>query len=200
MKSSWISFVALEAALLLLVGSVAPTHAAKRKKQDPADLTNFLLSPNYSQWLVGPIARIATNEERDAYLKIEVDEDAAAFIEEFWKKRGGDSVFPTQGQKVIFDERVAEADRIFDEITYRGHRTDRGTIFVLYGEPEEIRFEEAPRGRGDFLEIWQYPREAEEGLDGKKPERLYYFVKKDGKTTLYRGPTNRNRLRSNIRN
>lgn len=173
---------------MLAVALASPALAGKRKHQDPEDLTNFLLSPRYSQWLVGPVAQIASSEERDVYLSLQVDEEAAAFIAGFWEKRGGEAVFPTKGKKVTFDERVQEADRIFSEGTFRGHRTDRGTVFVLYGEPEEIRFEAAPRGRGEFLEIWEYDGEVEPGLDGKKPDRLYRFVKKDGATQLYRGP------------
>ena len=173
---------------MLAVTLASPALAGKRKHQDPEELTNFLLSPRYSQWLVGPVAKIASSEERDVYLGLQVDEEAAAFITGFWEKRGGEAVFPTKGGKVIFDERAQEADRIFSEGTFRGHRTDRGTVFVLYGEPKEIRFEAAPRGRGEFLEIWEYDKEAEKGLDGKKPERLYRFVKKNGTTQIYRGP------------
>lgn len=198
-KNSWIYFVVLEAVLLLALAVAAPVEAGKRKRQDPEELTNFLLSPRYSQWLVGPIAQIASGEERDLFLALQADEEAAAFITEFWEKRGGDSVFPTKGQKAVFDERAQEADRIFIEGTNRGHRTDRGTIFVLYGEPKEIRFEQAPRGRGEFLEIWEYAKEIEKGLDGKQPETLYRFVKKEGTTELYRGPLNRRLPGSSVR-
>ena len=199
MKNSWISFVVIEVVLLLTVAVASPALGAKSKRQNPEDLTNFLLSPRYSQWLVGPVARIASADERRVYLGLQVDEEAAAFIAGFWEKRGGDSVFPSLGMKTIFDERVQEADRIFGEGTFRGHRTDRGTVFVLYGEPEEIRFEAAPRGRGEFLEIWEYAKETEEGLDGKKPDRLFHFVKKDGKTIRYRGPLKRQRTGAAIR-
>ena len=190
-KNFSISFVVLKITLLLAFALALPVEGGKKKLLDPEDLTNFLLSPRYSQWLVGPVALIATAEERSAYLSLQEDEDATAFIVSFWDKRGGDSVFPTKGEKAIFDERAQEADRVFSEGTFRGHRTDRGTIFVLYGDPEEIRFEAAPRGRGDFMEIWEYPKEVEKGLDGKKPEKFYRFVKKDGRTTFYRGPVGR---------
>lgn len=188
MKNSWIFCVALEVLLVLSLVTASPALAGKRKKQDAEDLTNFLLSPRYSQWLVGPIGMIADDVEREAYLGLQDDGAAVAFIGEFWDKRGGETVFPAKSPKVIFDERKEEADRLFDERTYAGHRTDRGTLFVLYGEPEEIRFEAAPKGRGEFLEIWEYGKDSEPGLDGRQPETLYYFVKKDGRTTFYKGP------------
>ncbi len=199
MKSFSICFAVVETVLLLTFSVAAPLEAGKKKRQNPEELTNFLLSPRYSQWLVGPVARIASDEERKTFLNLQVDEEAAAFISDFWQQRGGDSVFPTKGPKVIFAERKEEADRVFADGTYVGHRTDRGTIFVLYGEPTEIRFEAAPRGRGEFLEIWEYGREVEKGLDGQQPERLYHFVKKDGRTVFYKGPLNRQRTGAILR-
>ena len=199
MKNSWIFCVALEAVLVLSLVAVPPALAGKRKWQDPAELTNYLLSPRYSQWLVGPIGLIADKQEIEAYLGLQDDQKAAAFITEFWDERGGEAVFPAKGQKVIFDERKEEADRLFDERTYAGHRTDRGTLFVVYGEPKEIRFEAAPKGRGEYLEVWEYGKDIEPGLDGRQPETLYYFVKKDGHTTLYKGPRGRQVPRSRIR-
>ena len=198
-KNSWISFVVLEATLLLTLGLASPALGAKKKERDPEELTNFLLSPRYSQWLVGPVARMATAEETKKYLSLQVDEEAVAFVEGFWQTRGGSSVFAAQGPRAIFDARMKEADRIFSDGTFRGHRTDRGTIFVLYGEPDEMRFEEAPRGRGDFLEIWEYPKDTDKGLDDKKPERFYRFVKKGDRTVFYRGPLNRLQSGASIR-
>ena len=198
-KNSWIFCVAVETALVLSLVAVSPALAGKRKQKDPEDLTNFLLSPRYSQWLVGPIGYIAEETEIEAYLGLQDDQAAATFISDFWQKRGGEAVFPSKSQKVIFDERREEADRLFDERTYAGHRTDRGTLFVVYGEPNEIRFEAAPRGRGEFLEIWDYGKDAEAGLDGRQPEVLYYFVKKDGRTVYYKGPRGRQLPRSRIR-
>ncbi len=190
-KSSWISFVALDLALLLLLGGLSPASAAKRKSRSPEDLTNFLLSPRYSQWLVGPIAWMVSEKEIDVYLGLQKDEEAAAFISDFWRRRGGSSLIPGQGPRALFDARVEEADRLFGEGINKGHRTDRGTVFVLYGEPEEIRFEVAPMGRGEFLEIWEYSKSADKGLDNRKPERIYRFVNDDGRTILYRGPVRR---------
>ncbi len=199
-KNSSIFCVALELALVLALIAAAPATAGKKKKsQDPADLTNFLLSPQYSQWLVGPIGFIADEAERKAYLALQDDAEAAEFIADFWEKRGGAAVFPAKRPKAIFDERKQEADRLFDERTYAGHRTDRGTIFVLYGDPREIRFEAAPRGRGEFLEIWEYEKNAAPGLDGRQPETRYYFVKIDGHTTHYKGPRGRQIPRSSFR-
>ena len=59
MKSFSIFYVGLEISLLLLLASVAPV-VAKGGGKSAEDLTNFLLSPSYSRWLVGPISEIAS--------------------------------------------------------------------------------------------------------------------------------------------
>ena len=198
MKSSWISCAGLEIWLLLALALVAPI-SAKRKNPAAEDLTNFLLSPRYSQWLVGPISHLATEEEMETYLHLTIDEEAAAFIASFWAERGGSSVIPGQGPRAIFDSRAAEADRLFGDGTNKGHRTDRGTVYVLYGEPVEIRFDPAPKGRGEYVETWEYDSDTGKGLDGKEPDRIYRFVNKDGQTVLYRGPLTRQVPRTGIR-
>ena len=120
----------------------------------------------------------------------------------------GTELLESLGQKLVMGNNLhisiqpdskEEADRLFDERTYAGQRTDRGTLFVYYGEPKEIRFEAAPKGRGEYLEVWEYGKDIEPGLDGRQPETLYYFVKKDGHTTLYKGPRGRQVPRSRIR-
>lgn len=174
-----------------MLGTSSSALAAKKKPTDPVELTNFRLSPDLSQWLVGPIALIANEEEVRTYLGLDSDQQASEFIQAFWEKRGGDAVWPNRGQKLIFEERAGEADRMFGERTIRGRRTDRGTIHVLYGAPEEVRYESPQRKGMAPLEVWMYPKDREEGLDGKQPDRIYRFVEKDGLTVLYRGPVRR---------
>ncbi len=189
MKNSWISCVALS--LSLAVVWLAPANEAtakkKRKAPGPEDFTNFLLSPDHSQWLVGAISRMATQEEVDAYLALTTDDAADSFIEEFWARRGPDSVWPKKGKHQLFEERSAEADRLFAEGTHRGRHTDRGTTHVLYGPPGETRYELSAQVRRQNVEIWVYPPSAEDGLDDKRPKKVYLFIKQGDLTVEYRG-------------
>ncbi len=68
-----------------------------------------------------------------------------------------------------------EADRLYGEETYPGRRTDRGTIFILYGPPDEVEYEPARKARQGTLEVWRYEGERV-GLDGEQPKRAYYFI------------------------
>ncbi|MEJ2086717.1 MAG: GWxTD domain-containing protein [Acidobacteriota bacterium] len=165
-----------------------PAEAAKRKKLSAEDLTNFMLAPRYSRWLVGPISRIATDQEIEEYLAIDSDAEAEAFIAEFWQSRGGDAVWPAKNKQKIFEERVELADKLYSEGTFRGSTTARGTIFVLYGEPDQVQYEAPPKNRGGPIEVWRYTPETVESLDGSKPDVIYLFRKEGNKTVLYRGP------------
>jgi GWxTD domain-containing protein len=193
-KSFWTSCVALELAGLILLAVALPASAAKPRSRRPEDLTNFLLSPEFSRWLVGPISHFASEAEIRDFLELDSDDQAGDFIEQFWERRGGETVFPQKSKRLIFEERAAEADRVFSEGTHRGLRTDRGTVFVLYGPPEEVRYELPTRQLGQPIEVWSYPKDAQKGLDDRKPDRIYRFVREGDLTVFYRGPVRRPRI------
>ena len=176
----------------LLLGAAALFFLACAGTPPPprtaAELTNPQLSPDRSQFLVGPIARMATPEEVAAYLRLADDEAAAAFEEAFWQRRDPDAARPGNPLRELFDRRTVEADRRFTEAGYRGSRSDRGTIFVLYGEPEKTDFELHPRRGEPPLEVWAYSREAGIGLDGRRPAESYRFIKQGDLTVLFRRP------------
>lgn len=167
--------------LLLIVGAA---HAGKRRELE--ELINFALDAEYSHWLVGPVARIASDAEIDAYLRLSDDEAAVAFIDEFWNDRlDASNPWPDQQPRAVFERRSEEADRKFTEGVRLGRRTDRGEIFVVFGEPLEIEYEEEPDSRGGPIEIWRYGKKAPRGLGGEKPKKLYRFNKQDGVTVFY---------------
>lgn len=145
-----------------------------------ADLTNPFLGPESSSWLIGPIARMATPDEVKEYLGLTDDAQAQAFIDKFWAKRSAGKGNPL---RETFDERTAEADRLYSEAGYRGRRTDRGTLYVLYGPPAKADFDAVPNG--PLVEVWTYAPTTPAGLDGRKPNGLYRFIKKGDLTVIY---------------
>ena len=82
MKNSWISCVALSLCLAIVWAASVTDAAAKKKRKSPGpeELTNFLLSPDRSQWLIGAISKMATPEEIEAYLALTSDEEADACV------------------------------------------------------------------------------------------------------------------------
>jgi GWxTD domain-containing protein len=167
--------------LALLAGACGSGGSSGRTA---ADLTNPFLGPEHTSWLIGPVARMATPEEIKAYLALTDDMQAAAFVDSFWDKRN-----PTPGKpnplRKAFDERVLQADHQFSEAGYRGRRTDRGTLYILYGPPVKTDFDVSPEANGPPVEVWLYTPTTPEGLDGKRPNLRYRFIKKGDLTILY---------------
>lgn len=186
--------------LALLALSLALASALWAKKPTaPEDLFNPFLGVEYSYWLVGPIALIADEAEIRSYLALQTDDSAKAFVEAFWQKRNAGTEPFKKTPRQLFEQRAAEADRRFSERTYPGRRTDRGAIFVVYGEPEKIVFESPLTTTGYTQEVWYFPKKPELGLDGEKPKRIYKFVEIDGRTVFFRNQTKRPDPRDQIR-
>jgi len=181
-KSSWICW--LIAASLLAAPGAGAAERGKRRSVD--ELLNVFLSPGYAQWLVGPIYQLLSEEEVDAYLEITDDAAADRFIAEFWSRRKPIEGAPGLTARQQFEHLAAEADRRFGEETYPGRRTDRGTIFILYGPPDEVDYKPARRVRFGEVEIWLYKR-ARIGLDGRAPKRAYNFIQEDDLTRFATG-------------
>lgn len=192
-KSFWICCVATSLALALALPAAVAAAKKKKAPREASELTNFLLSPRYSQWLLGAVSRIATGAEIEAYLRLTDDEAAVAFIDEFWTgRRSPDIVWPSPQPRELFESRAREADDQFSEGTHLGRRSDRGTIFILYGAPEETEYESSTEKNRPSYEVWRYPKSSEPGLDGERPEREYFFIKR-GERTVFHIPGARRR-------
>ncbi len=177
----------LAAALLLAaaLASVACGASAPAARQDLADLTNPFLGPQYSQWLVGAVARLASPAEAKAYLALRDDAAAAAFIADFWARRDPDPATPGNQVLAAFDERAADADRAYSEAGVAGRRTARGAIHILYGAPKKVDFEVSPTPEDPPIELWVYDEGSPAGLDGRRPSRFYRFIRRGDLTILY---------------
>lgn len=91
----------------------------------------------YAKWLNEDVAYIITPAELEQFLRLGSAPECAAFIQDFWAKRG--------------DEAKEEHYRRIAWVNGRypgeppGWTTDRGRIYILYGPPAEI--ESHPSGR-----------------------------------------------------
>ncbi len=151
-----------------------------------AELTNPALGIDYSAWLIGPIAAMATPEEIGTYLSLRSDDEARELIDRFWEKRRPNPNSSTNEALETYRKRCSVADRQFSEGGLLGQRTDRGTVYVLYGPPQETQFQISPAPQDPAIELWVYPAGAPAGLDGKRPSRFYRFIKRGEVTTTYR--------------
>jgi GWxTD domain-containing protein len=171
--------------VIVLVAASGARAPAAQKVHTAEELFQPFLEGELSQWMVGPIGRLASEDEIDAYLRLKTAEDAKQFIDAFWAKRDPDVGKDGNPVLDLFETRAAEADKKFSEAAVAGRRTDRGTILILYGEPESVDYEEFRDVSGPDVELWRYSKKAESGLDGRRPEREYRFAKLDDLTRFY---------------
>ncbi len=179
LQSSQFAFLTVSLSIFL------SSAIAAQKGFEREDLIQPFLRGEFTQWLIGPIARMASSSERDGYLALRTNEEATRFIEEFWAKRDpspdqeGNAVFE------LYEQRAVEADKKYTESAHTGRRTDRGAIYILHSEPESTEYEEFRNVDEPDVELWRYPKTAELGLDGKKPERIYRFARIGDLTSFY---------------
>jgi GWxTD domain-containing protein len=167
---------------LLLSAACSLAVAAER---EAVDLLNPLLSPELAGWMLGAPGRMASDDEVREFTALAEDAAAVAFVERFWSVRDPDPGRPGNPVRETAERRALEADRRFAESARAGRATDRGTTYVLFGEPAKIEFEPSELYGEPPIEIWRYPAGSPEGLDGERPQRVYKFARKGDVTKFY---------------
>jgi GWxTD domain-containing protein len=171
------STLAAAIAISALTGAPAP---AAQKIHTADELFQPFLEGELSQWLVGPIGRLASEDEITEYLRLKTADEAKRFIDAFWARRDPDPAKAGNPVRELFESRAAEADKQFSEAAVAGRRTDRGTILVQSIDYEEFRDVSAAD-----VERWRYSKKAEPGLDGRRPQKEYRFAKRGDLTQFY---------------
>ncbi len=98
-------------------------------------------------------------------------EKLGSLIDSFWKSRDPTPSTETNEVKEEFYRRLAIANERFEGIT-EGWRTDRGKIYIIYGEPDEIDRHPFDLGYRAY-EVWYY----------FNPRRTFYFEDRIGDGT-----------------
>ena len=182
---AWAACLAVVAGLGCASTTPTATGGAPLAALEAERLLNPRLSPDYSQWLLGPVSALASAEEERSYLALASDEEARAFIADFWQRRNPYPERPDNALLNEFERRAAEADRLYSEGGRAGSKTARGTIYVLFGEPDRTDYEIARDPRDPPIEVWFYDGEGEPGLHGRPPGPSYRFIKRDRLTAFY---------------
>ena len=120
--------------------------------------------PAYKKWLEEEVAYIMAPIEKDVFLKLETDRERTLFQDAFWKQRDPTPGTPENEFKEEHYRRIKYANRYLGRGTPKqGWRTDRGRIYIILGEPNDIqRFE----GQTDVYPsvIWFYQGLTKYGL------------------------------------
>lgn len=93
-------------------------------------------SSMFKKWLEEDVAYIITPEEKNAWKKLQTDEEREQFIEAFWRRRDPDPDTDVNEYLEEHYERIAYANEHFAS-GIPGWKTDRGRIYIMYGPPNE---------------------------------------------------------------
>ncbi|MEN6312226.1 MAG: GWxTD domain-containing protein, partial [Acidobacteriota bacterium] len=138
------------------------------------------VSAKYQKWLEEDVACVITSVERDVFSKLQTDRERDSFIEAFWKHRDPTPGTPENEFKTEHYRRLAYANQYLGrDAVGPGSRTDRGRMYILLGEPQDI---ERFNGIGIYqAEAWFYQGKTDLGL----PAGFYLlFFKRRGQGVL----------------
>ena len=143
----------------------------------------------FERWLDQDAVYIIQDEERTAFEDLRTDEEREQFIESFWLRRDPTPGTITNEYREEHYRRISEANLRFSFGGTQGWQSDRGRIYIVYGEPESV--ESGVSGAGQpasiALERWGYAYI--EGL-GENAELTFVDVNRTGVYVLQTPATN----------
>jgi GWxTD domain-containing protein len=103
-------------------------------------------------------------------IKDTADDQLKARLDEFWLRHNPHPDDTTNPSREVFYSRVIKADELFTiHKKLKGWKSDRGKIFIQYGQPDEIVGDIYPSGRYPYIK-WYYYQEY----------KVFSFVDKSG--------------------
>ncbi|MFH2042769.1 MAG: GWxTD domain-containing protein [Acidobacteriota bacterium] len=122
------------------------------------------LPPIHKAWLEEEVVYIISPVEREVFLQLNTDRERDMFIQAFWKQRDPTPGTPENEFRKEHSDRISHANRRFGRGTPKpGWKTDRGRMYIILGEPNDIqRFE----GKTQVYptEVWFYQGKSDVGL------------------------------------
>ena len=89
---------------------------------------------------ISEVRYIITKSEKKKFFSLVTSEEREKFIENFWKKRDPDPATEENKFKILYYDRLEEANHLFKDESKKGWLTDRGRVYILLGPPETRRF------------------------------------------------------------
>lgn len=144
-------------ALFLLLTLCSIPLSSKVKQQDP-----------YTKWLNEDVRWIISNQERTEFLKLSTDQQRDEFVVAFWKHHNATGA-PENSFKTEHYRRLAYANQRFAS-NLPGWETDRGHVYIVYGQPTLIDSSEANSSAYPY-QVWHYRH-----IAGENQEMTVRFV------------------------
>lgn len=103
---------------------------------------------------------IATDSEIDKFDALSTEQGKREFMYNFWKARDENSSDERNENYLNYVNRVNESIARYSALGKKGWKTDRGRVYIIYGEPSEIERHPNETNARPY-EIWKY-----ENLEG----------------------------------
>jgi GWxTD domain-containing protein len=113
--------------------SPAASQKSKASKKREGSRTDY-----FKKWLDEDAVYIISEEEKKVFKDLQTEEEREKFIEQFWLRRDSDPRTPENEFKEEHYRRIAYANERFAS-GIPGWKTDRGRIYITFGEPAEIQ-------------------------------------------------------------
>jgi TonB family protein len=130
----------------------AEVPAAPALPQQPAVIPAMSIA--YRRWIDQDVRWDATPAERAAFLQLTSDPERDHFIEQFWQRRNPPNAAPNAVRGEHY-RRIAYANQHFAAGT-TGWETDRGHIYIVYGQPDTIDAHGTNEASSHPYEVWRY--------------------------------------------
>ncbi|MCP2597497.1 GWxTD domain-containing protein, partial [Candidatus Aminicenantes bacterium AC-335-G13] len=118
----------------------------------------------YKKWLEEEVVYIITPTEKEVFLQLNTNRERELFIRAFWKQRDPTPGTPKNEFKEEHYRRLNYANSHFGrEASKPGWKTDRGRIYIILGEPQDIERIIGENGIYN-TEIWFYQGLTKYGL------------------------------------
>tara|TARA_B100001287_G_C22679280_1_gene529409 strand:+ start:462 stop:1670 length:1209 start_codon:yes stop_codon:yes gene_type:complete len=83
------------------------------------------------------------------------DTESLIFFKNYWKKLDPEQSTDENELLIELDQRLKKVNSRFQEMSTDGWNTERGRIYIIYGEPNSIRTERNPNSN-NIRELWSY--------------------------------------------
>ena len=174
--STRLQMILMLSCLVLGTGLSRPADSQEskqsKKRNKGADSEEASRSAYYKKWLNEDVVYIISDEEKKVFKNLQNDEERESFIEQFWLRRDPDPRTSENEFKEEHYRRIAYANERFAS-GVPGWKTDRGRIYIVFGEPAEIEshpaggtYERLPWEGGGTTSTYPFERWRYRHIDG----------------------------------
>ena len=161
------------AALLATLVLAGPSFATAQDR--------FPLSDEHKRWLEEEVIYIISEREKNAFERLQSENERNAFIAAFWQRRDTEPLTPENEFRTEHYRRIEYANtRLGGETPQPGWMTDRGRVYIKLGEPDDRETFQAVPGLYP-AELWFYLQRREVLLPP-----LYILFFRDNNSGPYR--------------